>query len=158
MIPKIASRKGKKGKPALYVFLSPHCPLRCSCLPVLHIVPLNLGLHLSINTAILFCLWQHIYCMISCQKPFTLLLPKCTGTQHNWAFFLQAKLPAKPRAALGARGMLAWLWGAWITSLCVHSTEPRVTSQLEKHFLHLMQRNNRSYFTKICAGDIMEAD
>lgn len=141
-------REKKPRKPALCVFLSPHCSLHCSCLSAFHKVPLNLGLRLSISRIIFFSMPVDIYYMISGQNPRTLLLPKCTAAQNNWALFLQIKLPVKPRAVLGARGMLVCLLGALITSLCLHSTERRVTIHLEKHFLYLMQKTHRKLLHK----------
>lgn len=71
-------------------------------------------------------------------KPMRFSLAKVHRCQHNWALFPQTKLPVKPRAALGAPGMLVWLWDAWITSVCLHSTGGRVTIHLEKHFIFLI--------------------
>lgn len=59
-------------------------------------------------------LCQYLHLMISCQNPCSFALAKVNRCQHNWALFPQTKPPVKPRAALGAPGMLVWLWGSWI--------------------------------------------
>lgn len=104
-----------------------------------------------------FC--QHTYSMISCQNTVHASLAKAHGRPAQSGIISANKASSEAKGCPGCpRNAGLAFWGASITSWCLHSTERRVTSHLTKHFLYPMQRNIRSSFIKIRAGNITETD